>query len=88
MYIFGGVVLIVGINIISILVVFEFKFLGYYKKLILLIFMCVINILFYFLIVYKFVFVLSVEKEVGNISRFYFIVYVKLFFLIGLLWVL
>lgn len=32
LYIFGGAALIVGINIISTLVVFEFKLSGYYKK--------------------------------------------------------
>lgn len=88
LYTFGGAALIVGINIISTLVVSEFKLSGYYKKSTLLIFMCVTNILFYFLTAYKFVSAPSVEKEAGNTSRLHFTVYVKLFSLTGLSWVL
>lgn len=90
------VVLIVGVNIISILIVFSGKFLGYDKILMLLmyekvfiiivivffVFVCMINIFFYILIVYNIYFMLNVENKIGN--RMYFSVYIKLFFIIGL----
>lgn len=50
------------------------------------VFVCMINIFFYILIVYNIYFMLNVENKIGN--RMYFSVYIKLFFIIGLFWLL
>lgn len=50
------------------------------------VFVCMINIFFYILIVYNIYFMLNVENKIGN--RMYFSVYIKLFFVIGLFWLL
>lgn len=50
------------------------------------VFVCMINIFFYILIVYDIYFMLNVENKIGN--RMYFSVYIKLFFIIGLFWLL